>query len=490
MRKAVILVAVVMIAAGGWGLNRPIINREDLSLKAGPTGPGEKLSLVWVEAYVYPKVVKEERVVSLGVRTASGVDSVQASFDFGKDAVDLTSFNGMQWGGAYQIPEGVGPGLHVVRYAIAGHKGSIQRTVEFFLDEPVRLAGRDGMLFGEGVVDYQGWPLTVVSTCTALVDGTSCVLNAGEKVTGISKVPWYKVVFDNGEEGWIPASKVKEPLDEFFAQGFEAYGAGNYEQAVRYYKNTLTIDPDFAKAYFWLAKCYYRMGDFDASYRAVKEAMRLDERDIESKVFADTLAGEYYRIAHGRFRQRRYHEAVSAYQKVLELKPTSVPSWVEIGKSYAKLGFESEASEAWREALKFDPNNREIHALLKIKVRAVPEFAAAPKKKAITVAVPEPAQKLPAFVEDESLQITRAGKTRKGTRIEAALRSVMTLARSLGTPLVEKGWRAKKQGESYLVSYVCEQGQGAIEAFEWMVDIDTKRVTAHNDNARVLMNRW
>ena len=56
--------------------------------------------------------------------------------------------------------------------------------------------------------------------------------------------------------------------------------------------------------------------------------------------------------------------------------------------------------------------------------------------------------------------------------------------------MAEKGWQTVKQGDKYLVRYLCEQGVGVVEAFEWLVDIDTKKLSASNDNARLLMNRW
>ena len=214
MKKVAMAVLVLGLASISWGLGRPVINREDISLKAGPTNPGEKLSLVWVESYVYPKVVREERVVSLGVRTASKVASVRASFDFAEESVDLTSHNGMQWGGAYRIPDGAEAGLHLVRYAISGKKGSIQRTVDFFLEKDTALAHKGATAFGGEVYSSSGWPLTITSTCSALVEGLPRILYPGQSVTGISKIPWYKVIFEDGEEGWVSSSMVEEPLEE------------------------------------------------------------------------------------------------------------------------------------------------------------------------------------------------------------------------------------------------------------------------------------
>jgi hypothetical protein len=81
-------------------------------------------------------------------------------------------------------------------------------------------------------------------------------------------------------------------------------------------------------------------------------------------------------------------------------------------------------------------------------------------------------------------------KTSKGTRLESAIKSVVALTKSLGTPVVVKGWQIRKKGEKSIVKYVCEQSGGALETFDWLVDVDTRQVLPGNDNARLLMSRW
>jgi tetratricopeptide (TPR) repeat protein len=217
--------------------------------------------------------------------------------------------------------------------------------------------------------------------------------------------------------------------------------------------------------------------------------MRIDERNLDYRVFASDLAAEYYTVAHTKMREQRYNEAIAAYQKTVELRPTSALAWLELGKSYDKLGMPLEARDAWREALKAEPQNTELLALLNIKAEPVVKVAATP--------IPTPVKKpvaviaeVPPVLADDSLAIVRNSKTNKGTKISNALSSVVALTKSLGTPVMEKGWQAKKRGEKFLVRYICEQGAGAIEAFEWLVDVDTKGITACNDNSRLLMERW
>lgn len=518
-----LLVSMILTVSAAYGSEITGIDRDEISLKAGPTAPGEGLSMVWLEALVYPKIVKNDKVVSLGVRLTSKVKAVKVSFDFNKDEVALSSDNGLYWSGAYQIPDGITQGLHVARYSIVGDKGAIQRTVEFFIDQPAMQAAFDSDVSQGEVYSADGWPLTVTATTSALVDGSSRVLYTGQRIIGLSKVPFYKAIFEDGEIGYVSAMKVQEPIEEYFTLGQEAYHSKKFSSAISYFKDAVAIDKRFISGYLWLAKSYERRGNLEASHRVIRTAMELDDRDMDSKVFANKLAKRYYAIASGKFRQRRYHEAIAAYQKVIDLKPSSATSWIELGQCYSSLKMNDEARASYGEALRNDPNNPTVLALLNVRVdhiavastpRPAPmkkaavaaakpvkpmdlakiiepkNVASVPQPKKVVKAMPKPSSEVPALVADDSLVIVKAEKTKKGTSIDSALRSVISLTKSLGTPVAEKGWEIKERGSKFLVRYLCEQGQGVLEAFEWVVDVDTRRVSAYNDNARLLMTRW
>src|SRR3989338_2500685 len=122
MKNVSVRVILVLLMSGCvWGLPG-LVKPDSLSLKAGPTEPGEKLSLVWVESFVYPRAVKDERAISLGVRTASKVREVSAAFDFNSEPIKLTSSDGLSWGGALKLPAGISDCVHVVRYRIAARR--------------------------------------------------------------------------------------------------------------------------------------------------------------------------------------------------------------------------------------------------------------------------------------------------------------------------------------------------------------------------------
>lgn len=478
MRKTSIwIMLVLLLAVAAWGTE--VVKPDSLSLKAGPTEPGEKLSLVWVESFVYPKQVGEERIISLGVRTAARVKEVVAAFDFSRRSQKLASVDGMSWSTAYKIPAGVADGVHVVRYFITGRGGSIQRTVEFFIENPVRADQAAPDVSRGEAVQNSGWPLTVVATCNAYTGNATRKLKSGQVLVSLSRMQWYKVVFDDGQEGWVPGNDVKEPTEDYYQQGCQAYALKNYAAAAKFYQNAVAIDPGYVKGYLWLAKCYFAQGDLDGAAEAILQATRLDGRDMESRVMAGTLAHQFYLSANKKMSGGHWHEAIAGYRRALDLKADSVAAWLEMGQCYRRLGIESEARDSWKLGLKADPDNRQLRGLLGSELVAGEQKAVAGGTKNIS-----------SLVADDSIAIIKNEKTGKGTPIESAIKSVITLTKSLGTPIAEKGWQIKRNGEKILVSYLCEQSGGVLESFDWLVDVDTRRVTPRNENARVLMSRW
>ncbi|MFA6548795.1 MAG: tetratricopeptide repeat protein, partial [Candidatus Margulisiibacteriota bacterium] len=285
-----VLLGIMLLSSVALADNMSMIGRDEISLKAGPTEPGESLSLVWLECYVYPKVLKDDRVIALGIRTTSKVRGVTAVLDSSSDKIPLTSADGLSWNGAYKLSDNVTEGIHVVRYFVRGDGGSVRRTVDFFVEKSK--AGSkiaNGVAEGEALYP-QSWSLTVTSTCSALVGASSRILYSGQKIVGVSKEPWYKIVFEDGEEGWISSTSVKEPVNEQYALGQEAYKNKKYADAVEYYTNILSINPEDVKAHLGLAKSYYQREDYTASYRSILEAMHRDDRDMDAKLFASTLA--------------------------------------------------------------------------------------------------------------------------------------------------------------------------------------------------------
>jgi Flp pilus assembly protein TadD len=477
MKRIFASLVVILLVMSAAAALEGAVDRENLGLKAGPTEPGESLSLVWIESLVYPNVVKEDRVISLGVRTAAPVKAVKARFDFNQRPVALTSNDGLSWSAAYKLPNQVTPGVHVARYQISGQKGSIQRSVEFFVEEAGGGNRVADISRGE-TFQSSSWPVTINATCTAYLSNTNRVLHPGQVLTSIAKMPWYKVVFADGKEGWVSAVNVKEPTEDCYQFGLEAARIGKHDIAIKYFQNALAADPQLVKGYVGLAKSYAATGQTAAAAETVKKALRLDQRDIDSRVLASNLADNYLAAGRQKARAKRWQEARAQFQQAVELRPEEAAAWLELGNSLMALGLPQAAREIWLAGLKYEPLNDNLRARLGGKTVVLADQPAKPRAQVATL------------IANDSLQLLKGGKTDKGTKIESALRSVVTMTKSLGTPIVEKGWQVKRQGEKFLVSFLCEQSGGALESFDWLVDVDTRQVLPHNDNARLLMSRW
>jgi tetratricopeptide (TPR) repeat protein len=78
--------------------------------------------------------------------------------------------------------------------------------------------------------------------------------------------------------------------NELLNQGFKAYAAGSYDEAIQSFEKALGIDPEFDLAINALAEIYNKKGDFD---QAIAFALRLVELNPEDPV-AHTALSRYY----------------------------------------------------------------------------------------------------------------------------------------------------------------------------------------------------
>lgn len=409
---------------------------QGVSFKAGPTDPVEGLSIAWVETALYPKNVEKGREVFIEVKLTSRVGKVAAEFDFDNSGAkaELFSDNGMTWNRVYKIPSAAIGGVHIAKIIIEGRDGkSLTRTLNFAVVEN-----------GEKAAKMLAYPVSVLSPAQVVENGeTIRQLLPGVTVTALYKEPFYRVKLSDGREGWIEASKVKDPAEELYLMGYKSYKARDYKNAEVCYFQAISLDANHLRARYWLAKTYIKQGKWDKAAAQLKEAIKID--------------------------------------------PNMLVARVKLGEIYKNTGKGEEAALEWSKVLVLDPENRDASALLGLKKG---EIAIAAKLPEATDVKAQDFSK--NFVKD-AVSIVQAAQTSKGTSISSAVKSVLALTRSLGTKIYEDGWKVQSAGKEFIVSYACRQERnGRIEAenFDWKIDPDSRRVVASNDNSRLLMNRW
>ncbi|MFA4967703.1 MAG: tetratricopeptide repeat protein, partial [Candidatus Margulisiibacteriota bacterium] len=243
-------------------------------------------------------------------------------------------------------------------------------------------------------------------------------------------------------EGWVEASRVKEPTEDLYLLGYRAFENKNYSEAINNFKQVLQYDPQNPRTHLFLARIYAKQNKIDLAADEVKAVLSQEPENQTAKYLAGVLANKYL--------------ILKDYARVFELKPQLV---------VAKL-------------------NENAKEKMVVEAKVV-------KKSGTKVAAASPA--VSKEILTDSIGLVKSAKTSKGSSISLAINSVLSLTKSLGTKIHEDGWRVVAASDGLRVIYACRQERGGKlenENFEWKVNQDTRSAEPINENARVLMNRW
>jgi Flp pilus assembly protein TadD len=495
MKKPVFLVLLMLLTAGA-------AFAVDASTVAGPTSSDEKIPMVWMEVSMSPKEVAPGSPVALSARLTSPAKSVNVVFDFApSNRIGMQSRDGLNWAMDYSMPSNIKKGQYYAKVIISDGKNEISRRLDL-----VVLQGNHSAMANNDKLDLseEGWTLTMSTEGNAFIadkggysHGGQTVrkIASGDTITGLYKSLWYRVRFDDGREGWVMASQVKEPIDQYYQQGYYYYKNQQYSNAAKFYRRVVEMDPGHVSGHYWLAKTYWKMGRDNQAVSELKTVLALDSTNVSAVYFSSVLAQEYFKVAHLDFKRERYQDAVSGFSKVIDLWPSSITTYLELGQAYSKMGNSEKAKETWMQIVKIDPGNEQALAYLNSSDLSVnlkdEEKAMAEKVKKIDN---DEEQALTASLgEKDSVEMVRLARTNKGTPVYSAIRMVVDLTKSLGTRVQERGWIVTASKNGKVVTYICDQDRGSSvvrETFEWVVDPATKTVKPNNNNAKLLMSSW
>jgi tetratricopeptide (TPR) repeat protein len=153
------------------------------------------------------------------------------------------------------------------------------------------------------------------------------------------------ILLDRGQpEGLESLRRAIELRPNYWLNHFELgigfYGLGRYQDAIAPFRRVTELRPDYAAGFQALGTVHHLLGDTQQAIGNYQHALRL-----APDAFAySNLAVTYY--AEGRF-----EEALSHWQKAIELEPTSPASHRNAGDAYARLGRTDEARAAYLEAI-------------------------------------------------------------------------------------------------------------------------------------------
>ncbi len=165
----------------------------------------------------------------------------------------------------------------------------------------------------------------------------------------------------------------------WFSLGVAQAGLKQYDRAIRAYRESIRIRPEYADAWYNLGVAYFNLKQHTQGMHAYQEALRLQPEGAEAWRGLGTAysglkqhdqavhayrepariqpesADAWYNLGNAYYDLQQYDQALQAYRESLRIRPENVNAWYNLGVTYDELKQQDEAIRAYQEALRIQP---------------------------------------------------------------------------------------------------------------------------------------
>lgn len=130
-----------------------------------------------------------------------------------------------------------------------------------------------------------------------------------------------------------------------FDQGYNLYQAGRYGDAIQFFIDATSSKPDFAKAWYWLARTYQENNMVDEAIWAWRKVIQLDPSNAQAQYFLNKMqnwklygkeAWEIYEQAQNAYLQNQYIPAIQLFEAAIKENPNLEIAYYWLGISQLK----------------------------------------------------------------------------------------------------------------------------------------------------------
>lgn len=144
-------------------------------------------------------------------------------------------------------------------------------------------------------------------------------------------------------------------VDFWQALGDISYANGDYRSAIDAYNRVLAKNPNASNLYIEIARANSKIGNTAAQVAAAEEAVKRP---------SPALGEAYLMLADGYQKQRKYDEAIGAYQKAIAARPGEYAAYGNLAELLRAQNRFNDAIDWLRKALKVFPNDGHIYTTL------------------------------------------------------------------------------------------------------------------------------
>ncbi len=217
---------------------------------------------------------------------------------------------------------------------IAEKQGELEKALSFLIRAKLEAPGDPEVLFAFGTVSLR---LEFIEDSTGALE-KAARLRPGHKPTRY----WLATARGAARQYDEALALYKALLEEnpedpqlHYAVGSVLYLQVAFDQAEKYLKESIRLNPKQLLSPFYLAMSAQKQGHAD-------EAMRMFREILEAH---PDHAPSYEGLGRSLFKQRQYEEARTQFEKAIELDPTSPAANYQLGQLLVRMGLREEAKQ-------------------------------------------------------------------------------------------------------------------------------------------------
>ncbi len=201
----------------------------------------------------------------------------------------------------------------------------------------------------------------------------------------IARFPDAKIYQEKREEMLAQYEQISKrknySANDYYNLGFLYEQVGGFEQAMRYYRKALELDPKHEKSLFNVANRLQQVGDYKNAIivyeRIIKLYPRTTSAYLNLGIIANALgdvnkarimyeqvikidsnnAQAYFNLGYLNETAGELREALNDYEKAVEINPKHGEAYYNMGNVYATLGQNAEAIASYLKTIAINPNH-------------------------------------------------------------------------------------------------------------------------------------
>jgi cytochrome c-type biogenesis protein CcmH/NrfG len=152
------------------------------------------------------------------------------------------------------------------------------------------------------------------------------------------------------------AQLMADSVEALLKQAIDLYTARRYDEAISKLLEVVRRDPTSWNAYLYLARSYVAKSSWADALTSGRKALELAPSSGDViPVLAEALLG----AGADALTRRQFSEAITYFGEYVQLRPTDVQGYLQLGQAYWQNGNLGRALDAYRRVLQLNPDNAE-----------------------------------------------------------------------------------------------------------------------------------